>query len=232
MSAAGERVPHPPRLVTFDFYTALVDYEATIIPALQRVFGDTLDASAVARAWRSKQLEWTQWSNSLARGRIPFRECTRRALVHVLARHGIAVRGFILHDLVAAWDRLVPWPEAASTLAAVKSRGYATAVLSNGDEAMLESGACVFDVAFDHILASDRAGYYKPHPAVYALPTSELGIAASDVLHVAGSGVDAMGAKLAGLRCAWSNRAGDPPTDADVPADAEFRDLSGLVAML
>ena len=117
-------------------------------------------------------------------------------------------------------------------LATIKARGYAIGVLSNGDEAMLRTGAAVFGTPFDHILASDHAGHYKPHPSVYALPAARLGIAAHDVLHVAGSATDAMGATLAGLSCAWSNRAGDPPADAAVRSDYELRDLTGLLEIL
>ena len=37
---------------------------------------------------------------------------------------------------------------------------------------------------------------------------------------------------LAGLRCAWSNRSGEPPVDAAVRCDYEFRDLNGLLGIL
>jgi 2-haloacid dehalogenase len=221
-----------PRLVTFDFYTALVDCTSTIASAVSAVMGERVDARAFARAWRTRQLEWAQWSNSLQRGRIPFRECTRRALVSTLQQEGVPLNAAQSDELVAAWDRLEPWPEADASLAAIRSRGYPIAVLSNGDEAMLRSGVVAFDVSFDHVFASDRAGAYKPHPAMYALPSHALGIDPADVLHVAGSGVDAMGAKLAGLRCVWSNRRGEPGVDDAVTPDAQIRDLSGLVALL
>jgi len=136
------------RLVTFDFYTALVDYQATIVPALRCTLGEAVDAAGLARAWRAKQLEWAQLSNSLSRARIPFRECTRLALVHVLARQHIELADSDVDGLVGAWNRLAPWPEAPATIAAIKARGYAIAILSNGDEAMLRSGAKAFDVAF------------------------------------------------------------------------------------
>jgi 2-haloacid dehalogenase len=220
------------RLVTFDFYTALVDCQATIVPALRRTLHEPVDVDALGRAWRAKQLEWAQLSNSLGRGRIPFRQCTRPALRHVLARHRIEARESDVDALVAAWDRLRPWPEAAAVLGTIKALGYAIAILSNGDEAMLRSGAEAFDVTFDDVFASDQAGHYKPHPSMYALPATRARVAAREVLHVAGSGNDVLGAKLAGLRCVWSNRFGEPPADAAVRADDEFRDLSGLLAIL
>jgi len=221
-----------PLIVTFDFYSALVDYETSILPAVRAMCGDELDARALTRTWRAKQLEWAQLSNSLQRGRISFRECTRRALVHTFARAGRALSRSDVEPLVAAWDDLAPWPEANAMLRNIKARGYRIALLSNGDEAMLRAGSRGFDVEFDDVFASSRAGVYKPHPAMYALPVEALGCAPADILHVAGSAIDAMGAKLAGLRCAWSNRAGDPPMMPDALPDHEFRNLTGLLDIL
>ena len=160
------------------------------------------------------------------------RELTRRALVYTFARARQPLSDALAERLVAAWDALSPWPEANATLIELKHRGYAIALLSNGDEAMLRAGCAHFDVAFDHVFASDQAGFYKPHPAIYALPLTRLGLAASDMLHVAGSGNDAAGAKLAGLRCAWSNRAGEPMLEPDARPDHEMRDLAELLAIL
>jgi 2-haloacid dehalogenase len=221
-----------PRLVTFDFYTALVDYEGSLLPVLRAACPDAVDPTGLVRTWRAKQLEGALLSNSLGRGRVPFRELTRRALIYAFVRARQPLRDALVDELVAAWDALSPWPEADATLTALKGRGYAIALLSNGDEAMLRAGLARFGVAFDHVFASDQAGVYKPHPALYALPLARLGLAASDVLHVAGSGNDAAGAKLAGLHCAWSNRTGEPMLEPDARPDHEIRDLAGLLAII
>jgi 2-haloacid dehalogenase len=221
-----------PRLVTFDAYTALVDYEAGVVAAIRQVCGEGVDAQGLARAWRAKQLEYAQISNSLQRGRIPFRVLTHRSMDYVFARAGMALSIQQAEALEAAWDRLPPWPEAQATLAELRSRGYPLGLLSNGDEEMLRQLARSIGIEFDAILASDHAGHYKPHPAMYALPAQRLGLGASDVLHVAGSATDVLGARLAGLRCAWSNRNRDRMLDPDVRADHEMRDLAGLLEFL
>lgn len=221
-----------PAAVTFDFYTALVDCQTSVAAVVREVCGDGVDAAAFARTWRAKQLEWAQLSNSLARGRIPFADCTRRALAYTCACTGAKLARDDVERLLEAWHRLKPWPEAQATLAKIKARGYRIAVMSNGDEAMLRAGVRCFDVAFDDIFSSEHAGVYKPHPAMYALPSRALGCAGVDVLHVAGSAIDAMGAKVAGLRCAWTNRGGDPPMLPDVLPDHEMRDLAGLLDIL
>jgi 2-haloalkanoic acid dehalogenase type II len=140
MPIASARRIGAPRVVTFDFYTALVDCVGSLLPVVRAVCGDHVDALALTRAWRTRQLEWAQLSNSLQRGRIPFRECTRRALVYTFARIGRTLSQSQVAELVAAWDSLTPWPEANATLAAIKARGYPIGVLSNGDEAMLRAG--------------------------------------------------------------------------------------------
>jgi 2-haloacid dehalogenase len=220
----------PPRLITFDVYTALVDVEAGLVPAVKRIRG--ADAVALVREWRAKQLEYAQVSNSLQRERIPFRVITRRALDYVAGRIGTPIDEAQAQELCAAWDALPPWPEAGATLAGLKARGYRLGLLSNGDEEMLRAVARSSGIAFDEVMASDHAGFYKPHPAMYALPAKRLGLGPEDVLHVAGSPTDVLGAKLAGLRCAWSNRKGDRPLDPRGKPDHEMADLSGLLAIL
>lgn len=220
-----------PGIVTFDVYTALFDV-SSLVPVVAAKCEGAVNAASLVRAWRAKQLEYAQLTNSLPGGRIPFRTVTRRALEHTFAGAGLPLSAPDAEELVAAWNHLTPWPEAQRTLTELKARGHALAMLSNGDEDMLRAASAMFECRFDHFFASDRAGVYKPHPAIYALPMERLGLDARDVLHVAGSGNDVLGAKLAGLRCAWSNRAGDRMIDPAVQPDHEMRDLGGLLEFL
>lgn len=220
------------KLVTFDVYSALVDVQAGISGAIREAYGGEVDAAGLARAWRAKQLEGAQLSNSLQKGRIPFRELTRLSMEYTFTRAGLGLGAASAARLMAAWDALPPWPEALGTLREIKARGYRIGVLSNGDEDMLRALLADWSVTMDHVLASDHAGAYKPHPAIYGLPATRLGLDRKDVLHVAGSGNDVLGAKRAGLACAWSNRTGDIVFDPAVHADHEMPDLSGLLEIL
>jgi 2-haloacid dehalogenase len=221
-----------PRLITFDVYTALFDVESGVSAAIRETCGEGVDALPLARAWRAKQLEYAQVSNSLQRGRIPFRVITRRSMDYTFARAGVSLSTEQREALAQAWDRLPPWPEARATLLELRGRGYSLGLLSNGDEEMLRALARAMGVDFDAVLASDHAGHYKPHPSMYLLPRQRLGLADADVLHVAGSSTDVLGCKSAGLACAWSNRNGDAMLDPDVRADHEMRDLTGLLPLL
>ena len=221
------------RLITFDIYAALFDIAGSLTPVLARAIGrSTDDAAPLFALWRAKQMERAAASNSLGKGHISFRDATRLGLDYVLARHGPDLSPAARHDLVTAWDSMKPWPEAASVVAAIKARGYAIAALSNGDTDMLESLVAIFETPFDHVLSCQQAGFYKPHPAVYDLPTAVLGIPRDQVLHVAGGAMDVVGAVAAGVPCYWSNRHGDRVIDPAYPADFEDASLQGLLGIL
>jgi 2-haloacid dehalogenase len=223
---------HPYQLITFDVYTALFDVEASLTPVVDQILqarGDSLD---LVRTWRQKQLEYALISNSLGRDRIPFRVITRRALDYALRRARLDPAEPDREQLVASWDALQLWPEAGQVLMTIKARGYRIGLLSNGDEAMLHELARRLPVRCDHIFAAEQAGYYKPHPGVYALPCQILGLRPDEILHVAGSAADVMGAKAAGLHCAWSNRRHDLVLDAKHGPDYEFETLRGMLDLI
>ena len=219
-------------LITFDVYSALFDIEASIVPVLDPVLQGDVDRLAFFRTWRSKQLEYTLISNSLNDSHVNFRTVTRRALDYTLGRSGHTLEESAREALVDAWDRLTPWPEADDVLAALKDRGYALGLLSNGDEAMLNALAASFGTKIDHIFSCEQAGSYKPHAGIYRLPLTSLGLAPQRLLHVAGGPTDVFGAKAAGIACAWPNRRGELVLDPTYNADWEFSDLTELPGIL
>lgn len=222
-----------PKLVTFDVYMALLDIEASLVPIVAETLELELDtATAFVRTWRAKQMERAAISNSLDGERVSFRDATRIGLDYLARRDGLNLDHETRENLVFAWDRMRPWPEADEAIAAIKAKGYSTAILSNGDQDMLEVVATQFTTGFDYILSSETAGKYKPHPAVYDLPSGVLGIAKDQVLHVAGSTNDVLGAISTGMPCVWSNRHGDVVLDPAFPPTKEVLNLSGVPVIL
>ena len=222
-----------PELVTFDVYMALLDIEGSLVPVVAGAVDLPKDeAVSFVRSWRAKQMERAAISNSLEKERTSFRDATAMALDYVADRNGIEFPQGTREGLIEAWNTLNPWPEADEVVGAVKAKGYATAILSNGDQAMLEAVARNFSSGFDHILSSETAGKYKPHPAVYDLPTSVLGVEKANVLHVAGSSNDVLGCVAAGMACIWSNRHEDTLLDPDYAPVTILPDLSGVPDLL
>jgi len=110
--------------------------------------------------------------------------------------------------------------------------GVPVAILSNGDQSMLEATTTRFDARFDHVLSAQTAGVYKPHPDIYALPEKLLGVERSRVLHVAGGPNDVLGAIAFGMPCVWSNRRSEALVDSRFPPIETFSDLNGVVSYL
>lgn len=213
---------------------ALLDIEGSLVPVVQRAFNlDAIIATTFVRLWRAKQMERAAISNSLGIKRTSFRDCTAMALDYCLGRHSLSALPDVRRDLVFAWDTMNPWPEADTAIAAVRARGCQTAILSNGDQDMLEAVARNFSPhTFDYILSSETAGHYKPHPSVYEIPSIALGIAKENIVHVAGSSNDVLGTIAAGMKCFWSNRHADKLLDPAFPPTHEISSLAGVVDLI
>ena len=220
-----------PALITFDAYAALTDYRSSLLPVVAAIPGlDAELAGEFLELWRARQLGVAALSNALERGRISFRSCTVLALDYALSRFALDLPSARREELVSAWYPLAPWPEANTVLAALAAKDYPLAVLSNGDEDMLQALAAQFDTPFQHIFSSEQCGMYKPHPSVYALPAKLAGV--ENYLHVAGSANDVVGAKAAGVGCYWSNRQGDRVALPDCEPDHQGADLTGLLEIV
>ena len=220
----------PYQLVAFDVYTALFDIEGSLTPSVSQAIH--LDGINFVRAWRRKQLEYALISNSLGRSRISFDVITRRALDDTITRSELDLSESTKSQLSQLWLNLQPWPEAPLVLESIKERGYTPGVLSNGDLTQLQTLANKLPLVFEHIFSSEQAGYYKPHPSVYALPLNALPLKTDQVLHVAGSPTDALGTKAAGLHCAWSNRNHELMLDPNYPVGFNMPDLKELLEIL
>lgn len=215
--------------ISFDVYSALFDFRASLWPRLQTVLTD-VDATSCERLlelWRNRQLALAQYHFMLQRGHLSFRRATALALDYALAVFAIELSRSQKTALIYAWDELEPWPEAPAALEALRQQGYRLALLSNGDQDMLETLAARLP-AIEKVASAERAGAYKPHPRIYEYALGTLDVGRSALLHVAGSSTDVMGARSAGLYCAWSNRIADRLLDPQFEPVLTVADLSGL----
>lgn len=221
------------KLITFDAYSALLDIEGSMVPVLQKYFPDTqVDLLAFFKLWRTRQWDYVLLSENLEKGFHTYRYITRCALEYTLGKYKMQLSEKDCDALVSAWGDIKAWPEAKKVLDEVKKRGYKIAILSNGDDDMLEPLKQSTGIDFDYIFGGEQAQHYKPNPAIYALPFKQLGLGREDVLHVAGSPFDMMGAKSADILCGWSNRLGEVTIDKKYQPDYEWTNLSGLLGII
>ena len=222
-----------PKLITFDVYSALVDINGGLVPKFQEITNMHFEKSlSIIKNWRIKQMETLQLSNSLNDGRVSYYECTKKSLEYICKIYELHINKNEETELISAWDHLPLWPEANQVISKVINKGYNIAILSNGDQEMLENLNQTFSFNFNYILSTETNGYYKPHPTVYELPNSVLGIDKKETLHIAGSSSDVIGSTSFGLPCYWSNRKNDILIDPKYLPDYEFRDLFNLNKIL
>ena len=83
-----------------------------------------------------------------------------------------------------------------TVIAALKARGLATAILSNGSPPMLAAAVASAGIGslLDDVLSVESVGVFKPDARVYGLVTERFGCARDEVLFVSSNGWDAAAA--------------------------------------
>jgi 2-haloacid dehalogenase len=195
------------RAVIFDAYGTLLDVHSAVARHAARLGAV---AAAVSALWRQRQLEYS-WVLSATGDYEPFDVLTGRALDFALAAHGVSDAA-LRADLLAAYRALDAYPDAAPALAALRGQGLGTAILSNGEPAMLGAAVAAAGLApaLDAVLSVHAQRRYKPHAEVYAIATARFGCAAEELGFVTSNAWDAHGAARFGCRVFWVNRAGGP----------------------
>ncbi len=203
------------RGVVFDAYGTLFDVYSIARRAEQRFPGM---GAALSVAWRDKQIEYSRLvslsdpSATGSRYYQTFWDLTRAALIYSLQRLGLEHQAGDIDDLMSGYARLDAYPECAAVLQAIKARGLATAILSNGSPEMLKVAADSSGLApyLDHIISVDPVRQFKTSPSCYALASQVLHAPTASLMFVSSNGWDALGATWYGFRTCWVNRQGLP----------------------
>lgn len=196
--------------IVFDAYGTLYDTQS-VAQAAEAAFPG--HGEVVTQVWRLKQLEYS-WLRSLMGRYADFRAVTEDALGYTLDALGLAHDAELRARLVAAYDRLAPYPDAKPALEALS--GYRRAIFSNGSPDMLRAlvARSGFGALVPEIVSVDAAQTFKPDPRAYALVEQRLGVAPREVLFVSSNGFDIAGARSFGFTVARVARPVPPVTGA------------------
>jgi 2-haloacid dehalogenase len=228
--AARREAKRRVRAAVFDAYGTLLDVHAAVARHAAKL-GDK--AAPLSALWRSKQLE-TTWILSATGAYEDFWSITERALDHAMQAHGVEDPG-LRADLLSAYRELGAYPDAAPTLEALRGRGLATAILSNGTPEMLAAAveAGGLGKLLDDILSVHPLRCYKPDGRVYALATERFACQPHEIAFVSSNAWDAYGAARFGFRVFWVNRnAGPTEYWLDQLAEAVLPGLDALPPLL
>jgi 2-haloacid dehalogenase len=217
------------RACVFDAYGTLFDFGSGVARC-RDALGDKADR--LTALWRDKQLQYT-WLRSLQGAHADFWQITGDALDYALDALRIDPTG--LRDrLMELYRTLDMFPEAASVLSALKERGFAIAILTNGTPGMLAAAIEHAGIAalLDQVLSVEEVGIFKTAPQVYRLAVDRLGVPARAIAFQSSNAWDVYAASFFGMRTVWCNRAGLPRERLPGAPDAEIRSLTELPALL
>lgn len=182
----------------------------------------------VAEHWRLKQLQYT-WLRAITGDHTDFWRVTQDGLDWVLEASGLTDPDLRARLLALYWE-LSAYPEVPRMLAALKTAGLTTAILSNGSPDMLNGAVASagLDAVLDDVLSVESVGIFKPAREVYDLVGTRFGTARDQVLFVSSNGWDAAGASGYGFQTVWVNRANDPMDRLPATPDHVIADLTRI----
>ena len=223
------------RVLTFDCYGTLIDWESGIFGALRPILAahkKTLSDSALLKLY--SELEVT------AEGREfrPYREILESVVYGFGKRLEFTASPAELASLPDSLAKWQPFPDTVAALRKLKSR-FQLAIISNVDDALFATTAPKLEVKFDHVITAQQARAYKPSLKIFKLAQERIGIAPEQWLHVGQSIYhDVIPAKSLGITTVWVNRPSPRPgagaakaalanPDLEVPDLQSLADLAG-----
>ncbi len=219
----------------FDQYGTVVDMQGGLVQVATpylKAKGWTGNPNSFVTWWRRTHFENSMIDALLGKAHTPYREIGHGAVAHVLERAGIRYTMDEVRELVAAIERLKPFPEVPEALARLQTRDKLV-VLSNGDPDMLEAAKAHHKIPFDRVISVAVANAFKPHGATYTKAAEIVGVPMDRVLFVANHAFDCIGAKSAGMRTAFIDRRRRPfgmtPHQPDLIAPT-MTELAALLA--
>ncbi|SDH21264.1 HAD family hydrolase [Propionivibrio dicarboxylicus] len=198
-----------PRAVLFDLLSALLDSWT--------VWNTVAGSEQRGRAWRAEYLRLTYGCGAY----VAYEDLVRQAA------HNTGLPETVCEALAAEWPHLPVWSGVSETLAEVQ-RHCKLAVVTNCSQRLGRIAADRIGIAWDVVVTSEEAGFYKPDPHPYQMALEKLGVQPAQAAFVAGSGYDMFGTSRVGLRTYWHNRIGlSLPSGAPAP-EVESPTLDGL----
>ncbi len=222
------------RVLTFDCYGTLIDWERGILRALQPV----LNRHDITLSDDEALELYGELESEAERGPyLPYREVLTVVMAGIAERLGVALGN---DERLALADSVGDWPPFADTVEGLRAltRHYDLVILSNIDDELFALSAEHLQVEFAHVITAQQVGSYKPNPRNFEVALERVGVPKEQVLHVAQSLFhDIEPANAIGLTTVWVNRRHDRPGSGATPVasaqpDLEVPDLRTLAQLV
>jgi 2-haloacid dehalogenase len=210
------------RLVTFDCYGTLIDWEAGIFSALHPILAahdKTIADSELLRLYAELEAEAEQGEFH------PYREVLQSVVRGLGKRLGFMPTEPQVRSLPDSLSRWPPFPDTIAALGKLKAR-YQLAVISNVDDNLFAATARRLQIPFDYVVTAQQARAYKPSLQMFKLAQQRTGVAPGQWLHVAQSVYhDVIPARSLGIATVWVNRPSSRPGSGAAKAASGQPDL-------
>ena len=219
------------KVLTFDCYGTLIDWESGIFSALRPILAAhdrSITDSAILEMYSDLEVE-------AERGEFqPYREVLQTVVRGFGRRLGFTPTAAEMSSLpqsLAAWR---PFSDTVPALLELKKR-YQLAVISNVDDDLFAATAPQLKISFNHVITAGQARCYKPCLEIFKMALARIGVPPAQVLHIGQSIYhDVIPAKSLGISTVWVNRPSPRPgAGAAKPAlgnpDLEVADLTALL---
>jgi len=225
------------KLIAFDAYGTLFD-----VYSMGALVEELFPGNGVALAlmWRDRQIEYTRLVTMSdpnpggSKHYIPFWDLTIRSLRYVCKRMDLELSAANEKRLMDQYAKLTGFADSLSVLKAIKEKGIATAILSNGSREMLttvvESNG--LKPYLDQVVTVEEVRLFKTAPQAYELLLQAFPVQKNEVLFVSSNAWDALAAKWFGYDVFWVNRLGHPFEEIGEKPNYEGKSLSEVLETL
>lgn len=225
------------KVLTFDTYGTLIDWETGIIEALAPLFAKL--ASPPGRDAALAAFAEAESAQQAATPAMKYSDLLTEVCRTLAAKWGATVSDDEARRFGGSVGDWPAFPDSAESLAYLK-RHYTLITLTNCDQASYRGSAARLGDPWDAIYTAEDIGSYKPSPKNFEYLLKRLwetyGFGKGDILHTAQSLFhDHVPAKRMGLTTAWIDRRGGgggatPAVEPGVKPDFRFGSMAELVA--
>ena len=206
------------RVLTFDCYGTLIDWEAGIRAALGgilRAHGVEPASDALLEAYAAAE------SEAEAGPYLPYREVLRLSAREVAGRFGAHPTESELDAFAGSVADWPVFPDSSAALARLRSR-FRLGVITNCDDDLFAASSRRLGDPFEWVVTAQQARAYKPSLRNFELAFEVIGLPRDQIVHVAQSLYhDHVPAARLGLKSVWVDRRhGQSGSGATLPAVA------------
>jgi len=219
------------KIISFDCYGTIVDWEKGIISSLRPIFEkyevDITDDEILEI--------YSIIESRLERNYIPYKEVLRKIVIKFSDYFDFDLERGEENVLLNNWANFELFEDVNETLKEIKKRGYKIAIISNVDNDLFELTKKKFEFEIDYLITSEMVRAYKPSKIIFEYALNAFNSKKNEILHTAQSYYhDIIPAKELGIKTAHIRRRGfgATPRVEIVNSDYEFENLREMLSIL